>query len=266
MKLDVDTLLLARANPLDLMVQNGKYWLHTREIALNVDCGATIMDAVASYTKAAACEDGRPEPFDTPNATTFYGNFIAGWLGLFQSPQLLAFSEFWYAWPGGWSAAHARTTVSCALRLPLSLSLLLVSLPPHLRSVSLPAHCTYRLFLPRRLHRWGDQTYWSSAIWVANVSRDSWIDAGHWRGTHGTQSTPRDAAPSFATAATATRSACDEPPSGRRYLNVNPGGSPTHITTLLGAGRALALTFRQICNLLRRSNFRAQTHALLVVT
>ena len=36
------------------------------------------------------------------NPPIYYGNFLAMWLGVFQSPQALEFGQFWYDWPGGW--------------------------------------------------------------------------------------------------------------------------------------------------------------------
>ena len=34
--------------------------------------------------------------------TYYYGNFLGGWNGLFRSPQMLSYADFWFSWSGGW--------------------------------------------------------------------------------------------------------------------------------------------------------------------
>ena len=70
-------------------------------------------------------------------AQVYYSNFIVGWLGLFQSPQLLQYAEFHWSWPGGWR------------------------------------------------FRWGDQQFWTHALWLANLTGGTrLVDRSEWQTPH----------------------------------------------------------------------------------
>ena len=119
----------------EAMVTNDAYFLHTMVLPWdgyprinNPSCRitTTLGASLLAYLESARCDMlGRPSkkllrlcalratPQYAPCARSerllaprsppaFYTNFIAGWLGLFQSPQMLQFAEAWYFWPGSW--------------------------------------------------------------------------------------------------------------------------------------------------------------------
>ena len=84
------------------MHEHGAHFLHTMQRCDEpISCDASLNDSLVAYVSGAACPH-TPSPELLTKRCVYYANFIAGWLGLFQSPQMLQYSEAWWAWPGGW--------------------------------------------------------------------------------------------------------------------------------------------------------------------
>lgn len=126
-KIDIDVTLLRRQDPAAELVARDAWWLHTATFPAQVPakCDGSLADATRAFLQpgAANCPSGLVPEQVLRRTPVFYSNYVAGWLGLFQSPQMLAYSEHWWGWPGGWR------------------------------------------------HRWGDQTFWSHALYVTNATK-----------------------------------------------------------------------------------------------
>jgi hypothetical protein len=108
-KVDVDTFMLRPVDVAATMMSEGAHWLHTFDVtsAYSSRCSVTLQEHLTPYLIGAGCTARQ-----TPSAhalaavrgawPTFYSNFVAGWLGLFQAPQMLQYAQYWWSWPGGW--------------------------------------------------------------------------------------------------------------------------------------------------------------------
>ena len=108
-KVDVDVYVTRPIEIASPMLRQRAHWLHTFDVqgAWSRGCSSTLHAHMQPYLAAAGCTtEDAPTAFALANRPgawpTFYTNFVAGWLGLFQSPQLLQFAQYWWSWPGGW--------------------------------------------------------------------------------------------------------------------------------------------------------------------
>ena len=105
LKVDCDTSFRAplQPTPAEAMLRHGAYYMHTGEVFnTNPSCDATIDQAARSYMRSAECADGLVKHRNLERRVQWRSCFVGGWLGLLQSPQVLAYAQFWWAWPGGW--------------------------------------------------------------------------------------------------------------------------------------------------------------------
>ena len=169
-KLDVDIRFrfeFSRKQIADDMIRNNAVLLHTRELPFErsvPECRLTITlgESLTAYLKTSRCAAlGSPTQVMLHRPPAYYSNFLAGWLGLFQSPQLLQFAEFWYFWPGSW---RFRWCDCLALHLSCSCR------------VTPPMHAQHRT----------DQQFWTHALWLTNTShlvsdRTEWRYLRHFK-------------------------------------------------------------------------------------
>jgi|SaaInlV_125m_DNA_1040241.scaffolds.fasta_scaffold04232_4 hypothetical protein len=105
LKVDCDTAFSAplRSTPAEIMIQHGAYYMHTGEVFTpNPWCDATVDEAAETYMRSAECASGLIKRESLKRRIQWRSCFVGGWLGLLQSPQVLAYAQFWWAWPGGW--------------------------------------------------------------------------------------------------------------------------------------------------------------------
>ena len=105
LKVDCDTAFGAplRPTPAEAMIRHGAYYMHTGELfATNPSCDATVDKAAVAYVRSAECASGLVPRTHLNRRIQWRSCFVGGWLGLLQSPQALAYAQFWWAWPGGW--------------------------------------------------------------------------------------------------------------------------------------------------------------------
>ena len=105
LKVDCDTSFRAplQPTPAEAMLQHGAYYMHTGKVFnTNPRCDATIDQAAISFMRSAECADGLVKRRNLERRVQWGSCFVGGWLGLLQSPQVLAYAQFWWAWPGGW--------------------------------------------------------------------------------------------------------------------------------------------------------------------
>ena len=105
-KVDVDVILTVRQSPsaAELLVRQQAYWLHTASFKqVPAACDGGLAEVTRAFLKASACpplpiaDDRRLD-----HTHVFYSNYVAGWLGMLHSPQVLAHSEHWFAAAAGW--------------------------------------------------------------------------------------------------------------------------------------------------------------------
>ena len=85
------------------MIQHGAYYMHTGEVFHTIPrCDATVDEAAVTYMRSARCASGIVKRENLERRIQWRSCFVGGWLGLLQSPQVLAYAQFWWAWPGGW--------------------------------------------------------------------------------------------------------------------------------------------------------------------
>ena len=104
LKVDSDNAFWAplRPTPAEAMLQHGAYYLHTGFVfRTSSGCDATIDKAASTYMLAAQCKHSL-RPGALTRRIQWGSCFTGGWLGLLQSPQVLAYAAFWWNWPGGW--------------------------------------------------------------------------------------------------------------------------------------------------------------------
>ena len=104
LKVDADNSFraLLRPTPAEAMVGHGAYYLHTGFVfRTNSRCDATNDEAASTYMLAAQCKHTL-RPRALAQRIQWGSCFTGGWLGLLQSPQVLAYAAFWWNWPGGW--------------------------------------------------------------------------------------------------------------------------------------------------------------------
>lgn len=109
LKVDLDVVFRRplRPAPAHAMALTGATFAHTQRLPLTdaeSACGLTLDDATAAYLRAAECGDAATEAATGASFPRFfyYSNVMGGWLGLFRSPQLMAYAQHWWSWPGGW--------------------------------------------------------------------------------------------------------------------------------------------------------------------
>ena len=71
--------------------KNGRWHQLLNFVALydSPKCDATLGDATRAYVLAAGCRHRVPDSIlDRPHV--YFSNYVAGWLGLFQSPQVVS--------------------------------------------------------------------------------------------------------------------------------------------------------------------------------
>lgn len=101
-KIDADITFTKTVDLVDVLWNEESYFMHTLQMESDYPpCALTLQQSTWTYTQAAACAFSPPDDF-RPLRKVFYSNFVVGWLGLFQSPQMLQYAEFWWSWPGGW--------------------------------------------------------------------------------------------------------------------------------------------------------------------
>ena len=105
LKVDCDTAFGApvRPTPAEIMFEHDAYYMHTGEVfRTNPRCDATVDQAAVTYMRSAECAAGLVKRQNLEQRIQWRSCFVGGWLGLLQSPQVLAYAQFWWAWPGGW--------------------------------------------------------------------------------------------------------------------------------------------------------------------
>ena len=105
LKVDCDTAFGAplRPTPAEAMLRHGAYYMHTGEVfATSPSCDATVDEAAVAYMRSAECSAGLVKHEHLKRRIQWGSCFVGSWLGLLQSPQVLAYAQFWWAWPGGW--------------------------------------------------------------------------------------------------------------------------------------------------------------------
>lgn len=109
-KVDVDVFVVQPVDIAAAMRRANAHWLHTFDVdsAKSPQCTGTLAEHLKPYLAGAGCSvtdaPAAHELAATPARAwpTFYSNFVAGWLGLWTSPQVLQYAQYWWAWPGGW--------------------------------------------------------------------------------------------------------------------------------------------------------------------
>ena len=104
-KVDVDVCLRQRIRLSTELVKSGSWFMHTRLQQDNQMCERGLGDFMSSYTSKHTC-CGTTEALkwrtEGPYPLVAYSNFVAGWLGYWQSDQVLFFAKKWHGWEGGW--------------------------------------------------------------------------------------------------------------------------------------------------------------------
>ena len=153
LKVDCDTAFGAplRPTPAEIMVRHGAYYIHTGEVfATNHWCDATVDHAAVAYMRAAECADGLVARQTLTRRIQWRSCFVGGWLGLLQSPQALAYAQFWWAWPGGWLHRWGDQELWPLLLDIVNASHRVVN-AGRLRRASIRSGCAYRAPTPREL-------------------------------------------------------------------------------------------------------------------
>ena len=104
-KVDVDVCLRQPIRLSEELVKSGAWFMHTRLQQDNQMCERGLGDFMSSYTsKHACCATTEALKWQTegPYPLVAYANFVAGWLGYWQSDQVLFFAKHWHGWEGGW--------------------------------------------------------------------------------------------------------------------------------------------------------------------
>ena len=105
-KIDVDVCFRTSMKLTHTLVKSGSWFVHTRLQQDNEACERSLGQFMSQYTKDHGC-CATPEALlwreSSPHLPqAVYANFVAGWLGFWQSDQLLYFARQWHAWEGGW--------------------------------------------------------------------------------------------------------------------------------------------------------------------
>ena len=153
LKVDCDTAFRAplRPTPAEIMVRHGAYYMHTGEVfATNPSCDATVDHAAVAYMRSAECADGLVARQHLNRRIQWRSCFVGGWLGLLQSPQALAYAQFWWAWPGGWLHRWGDQEL-WPLLLDIVNATHRVVNAGKLRRASIQSGCAYRPPTPREL-------------------------------------------------------------------------------------------------------------------
>ena len=107
-KVDTDIVFHSAAPLLARMASSGAHFAHTgitEEAPAHYV--ATLIDCIGAYVRDVGCSKshGRRPAVAQPSETlAYFSNVVGGWLGLWQSEQMLKFAEHWWQWPGGWRA------------------------------------------------------------------------------------------------------------------------------------------------------------------
>lgn len=104
-KVDVDVCFRLSMNLTRDLVRSGSWFMHTRLQQDNAMCERSLGEFMANYTARHSCAATNEalawqEGALYPKAA--YANFIAGWLGFWQSNATRYFAEQWHGWEGGW--------------------------------------------------------------------------------------------------------------------------------------------------------------------
>lgn len=93
----------------DRVVPKRSVLFHSMESIEDPSCAINLNHAISSFLgfESSLCERSlvavRNDDEFKNETTMYYSNFIGGWLGLFTSPEMLHFSNFWYNYePGMW--------------------------------------------------------------------------------------------------------------------------------------------------------------------
>lgn len=109
-KADADISFHRHAPLLETMAHNGAHFAHT---AVKRDSrSATLHNCTNAYLRAACANTpGSPAPHAMPREDfSYFSNLVGGWLGLWQSPQMIQYLQHWWNWPTGWRAGSTRWT------------------------------------------------------------------------------------------------------------------------------------------------------------
>lgn len=93
----------------DRVVPKRSVLFHTMETFDHAVCAVNLNHAVSSFlsSESSLCQRSlvavRNDDVFKDETSIYYSNFMGGWLGLFTSPEMLHFSNFWYNYePGMW--------------------------------------------------------------------------------------------------------------------------------------------------------------------
>ena len=130
-KVDVDVFWLQAVDLAAVAAAQRAHWLHSFDVesAFSPRCSRTLHSLLPAYLEAAGCGEAHAAAAAARDPrTTFYSNFVMGWLGLFQSPQLLGFAQYWWSWQNLFSVlvlSSACVVLVCLFRLsPLNLPIM----------------------------------------------------------------------------------------------------------------------------------------------
>ena len=90
-------------SPAEAMALTGAVFAHTSRLSEadgEAACAGTLDNATTAYLRAAGCAAVDPKQYD--GGMYYYSNLIGGWNGLFRSPQMRSYAQFWWNWDGGW--------------------------------------------------------------------------------------------------------------------------------------------------------------------
>ena len=153
LKVDCDTAFGAplRPTPAEAMLWHGAYYMHSGDVfATNPSCDATVDQAAVAYMRSAECTTGLVPRPHLNRRIQWRSCFVGGWLGLLQSPQALAYAQFWWAWPGGWLHRWGDQELWPLLLDIVNASHRIVN-AANLRRASILSGCAYRPPNPREL-------------------------------------------------------------------------------------------------------------------